>query len=375
MVQSGGRDYPLDFFLQPMKPAKPGKTKSAKQKLKKAMTSEQYIAEEKIDGCHYFSIGGRIFSTRVSVKDGIPVEKTEQAKHLAQILRQGGEKLILDGEIYLPGGKSQDVVSIMGSDPDVALAKQQEGSFVQYKVFDILRDPDGRWVTDQPWSERRKLLQACIGYFNFDPAFVQISPIVEENKERFLEEILSRGGEGIVLKHVNKPYICGKRPAWNWIKCKVETEDDVVIMGYEPPERIYTGKQIDSWKYWALATSEPFILNVDSERLLCNGDKEIMIRGNRPSSQWEPVTRYYAMKWIGAIVFGKYDKTGNLIRLGTCSGMTDAERKEFSENGDKYIGRVAKVKLMELTRDGAYRHCSFVSLHEDKAAHECVLEE
>jgi len=330
--QSGVRDYPLNFTLQPMKPAKPSK-------LAKVMKSSDYIAEEKIDGCHYFSIGGRIFSTRVSVKDGIPVEKTRQAEHLATILKQGGDKLILDGEIYLPGRKSQDVVSIMGSNPDVALAKQKEDAFVQYKVFDILRDPNGKWVTNQPWSERRKLLQACIEHFHFDPSFVQISPVVEKDKERFLEEVLDRGGEGIVLKHIGKPYICGKRPAWNWIKCKVEIEDDVVIMGFEPPEKLYTGKDVANWTYWEGST---------------------------------PVTRYWHHGWIGAIIFGKYDREGRIVRLGTCSGMTDEERAAFSAHPEKYIGRVIKIKAMERTRDGAYRHCSFKGLHPDKNAHECI---
>ncbi|HPT60986.1 MAG TPA: hypothetical protein PLN81_05245 [Bacillota bacterium] len=345
MNQSGVRSYPLDFFLEPMKPARPGNSASAKKKLLEALQSPDYIAEEKIDGCHYFSIGGRIFSPRVSVKDGIPVEKTLQVPHLASLLNElFGNLTILDGECHVNGGKAPDVVSIMGSEPGEAVRKQTNQGLIRYMIFDILRDHTGKWLIDLPWYKRRRILEQYYKEAGLDEgSFVTLVNVCHENKQAYLDFLLSQGKEGVVLKHISRSYVLGKRPAWNWIKIKTETEDDVVIIGFEPPERVYTGKNIENWPYW--------------------------------DEDGTPVTRYWYNKWIGAIVFGKYNKAGELVRLGTCSGMSDAEREKFSKHPEQYIGRVIKVKLMEYTRDGAYRHCSFVALHPDKNAHECRLEE
>ena len=362
------RDYPLDFFLAPMKPSKPPKTMSGTKRLDEMFNSGHVVAEEKVDGCRYFSIGGRIFSPRISDVDGIPVEKTEQVRHISEVLKLFGGKLILDGEICYPGKKSQDVIMITGSAPDVAYAKQKDIGWLHYAVFDVLRDVNGQWLTERPWYERRayleelketKLLTDITSKYAH---FVHLVPVVVDDKRAYLEELLGKGKEGVVLKNVKASYQIGKRPAWQWVKCKVENEDDVVIMGFEPPERIYTGKHPESWPYWAKG--------------------ETIIEGHCPGPEWVPVTKYYARGWVGSIIFGKYSSNGsnssnssdgNLVRLGTCAGMDEVTRAKFSRCPERYIGKVMKVKLMELTRDFAYRHCRFDGLHSDKNPSECVL--
>lgn len=362
------RDYPLDFFLQPMKPAKPPKSVSGQTKLKTILQSNDYIAEEKIDGCHYFCVGGRFFGPRISDTDGLPVEKTNQLDHLSSILAPMGSNLILDGEVWYPGWKSQHVITITGSLPDVALRKQEESdTWLKYMVFDVLRNHKGYWMYKLPWKMRRKYLEELFEETELESSgLVFLSPIVTENKERFLQELLSQGKEGIVLKHIEKPYFLGKRPAWNWVKIKVEMEDDVVIMGFEPPERIYTGKYVENWKYWAKRTEDRHIHPP--------GVTETITRGPCPGPDWDPVTKHYAHNWIGSIIFGKY-VGDQLVKLGTCSGMDEATREKFSRNKAEYIGRVMTVKMMEYTPDGAYRHCSFIKLHEDKNPRECVLKQ
>lgn len=363
------RDYPLDFFLTPMKPAKPPKTVSGAKRLEEAFKSASYIAEEKMDGCRYFSIGGRMFSPRISDVDGIPVEKTQQVAHIAEVLSNFGDKLILDGEIYFPGGKAQDVITVTGSLPDVALAKQQEsGNWLRYAIFDVLRDANGRWLVDLPWWKRRKYLEEL--YEKLQGTHVDLLPIIIENKHAYLDTLLEQGKEGIVLKHMEAPYAIGKRPAWQWIKCKVENEDDVVIMGFEPPERVYTGKYPENWTFWARKAGELGSLDV---HIIAVREDEIIINGRRPGPEWVPVTKFYAYGWIGSIVFGKYDSKGNLVRLGTCSGIDEAMRARFSEHPEHYIGKVMRVRLMELTRDHAYRHCRFDGIHADKNPQECKV--
>lgn len=347
--------YPLDRPLWVMKPCRVKSTnKNQMIKLEQIMKDDSpYIGEVKLDGCHYYTVNGRIFSTRISDITGSPVEKTAQLIHIAEELDNPFIHLaIFDGEVNYPGWKSQDVITITGSLPDEAIRKQsQSGNWLKYTIFDILRAPSGEWIVNKPWKYRRQLLEDIFGALLKDCKHLEISEIVTKNKKQFVEDIWGAGGEGMVLKHIQGLYELGvndsKRPMWNWVKVKCEETDDVVIIDFEPATRMYTGKDVDTWPYWELDES---------------------------TGQEIPVTRFWHNGWIGAIVFGKYDTKGNLVKLGTCSGMDDSTRQMFSSNPSAFIGRVIKIKAMEKTRDGAYRHPNFVSLHEDKNGFQCRLE-
>lgn len=341
--------YPFNRVLEVMKPCKI-KTDNSNHllRLEDALKdTSNYIAEEKIDGCHYLAINGRFFSTRISEYTGWPVEKTDVLSHISDLLKPYN-KLILDGEIYYPGMKSQDVISITGSHPDVALMKQREQGFVRYIVFDCLRTVEGEWLVNRPWIERRTYLESVHKALKGNSQFIDLIRAVKTNKQQFMNEVLQSGLEGIVLKDIYATYIPGKRPMWNWIKVKQEDEDDVVVMGFEPATRIYTGTSVDSWPWWE---NDPVL------------------------GESVPITRLWANGWIGAIIFGKYNpSTQAFERLGTCSGIEDASRQQFSNNPDAYIGKVIKIKYMEKTRDGAYRHPNFVSLHSDKNPQDCIID-
>lgn len=346
--------YPLNRPLYVMKPCSPkAKNKGHMAKLESILLdSSPYVGELKLDGCHYYTIEGRIFSTRISDVTGTPVEKTGQLSHISEELNNPLLKLaIFDGEVNYPGWKSQDVITVTGSLPDEAIRKQnQSGIWLRHTIFDILRDPSGTWIVDKPWKYRRKLLEDIFSAVLKDSKHLELNPLIWNNKRQFVEDVWARGGEGMVLKDINAPYVLGTndvaRPMWNWVKVKCEETDDVIITDFEPATQIYTGKDLDNWPYW-----EPDEAN----------GTEI------------PVTRFWYNGWIGAIVFGKYNTEGKLVQLGKCSGIDDSTRKMFSERPERFIGRVIKIKAMEKTRDGAYRHPNFISLHDDKNASECRL--
>lgn len=329
-------------MIKVMKPCKPRKTANSETKVQEALQDPSpYIAERKLDGCRYLTHNNKIISPRKSRVTGKNVDKTAQVPQFHYLLERF-PNAIFDGEICISNkeSKAQDVVSIMGCKADKAVSRQEDQP-LHYVIFDLLKW-NNKSIINKPWYRRRAILENIED--NIQSPYVHLAPVVNENKEQFLQQELDEGREGIVLKHQDKKYIPGKRPAWNWIKIKSELEDDVVILGYEPPEKVYDGKQIDIWPHW---------------------EDDV------------PVTRYYHNDWIGAIRIGKYiqypDGQIQLECLGTCSGMTDKQRKMFSEHPDKFIGRVAKIKAMELTRDNAYRHPSFIMLHSDKNPEECIL--
>lgn len=335
--------YPFSTILEVMKPCRINSDNPRHlDKLDELMESPYYVAEEKIDGCHYLMAKHRFFSTQISRKTGLPVEKTDNFPHLVEGLKKLDlPQLVLDGEICYPGKKAQDVITITGALPGEAIRRQEQGDWVSYMIFDILRAPNGEWLFKQPWRVRRELLEQLASKLEAACPYLKVVPVTRRGKKEFLEEVLERGGEGIVLKYVEGRYLRGKRPMWNWVKVKTEIEDDVVIVGFEPPVKEYTGKEIETWPYW-----------IDGE----------------------PVTKFYYHGWIGSIIFGKYTKTGILVPLGKCSGMEESERARFSASPQEFIGRVIKIRAMERTRDGAYRHPQYICLHPDKNPQECVIE-
>jgi ATP-dependent DNA ligase len=370
------RTYPLDEILLPMG----GTTVKDPDKMDEIWESDEYVAEEKLDGSRYLCIGGRFFSRRKSVVDGIPVEKTENVLHLSGIF-QGYDKLILDGEVYLPGGKSNEVTSIMGSYPERALQLQQERGFLCYVVYDILRDIEGNWLLDLPWKERRKKLEETYNRILNDMGglkssaknFFKLTYPVYENKREFYRMVVSLGGEGVMLKNINGKYVPDKKPRWNWIKVKTEITSDVIITGFKPAKKEYEGKELDTWNYW----EKDGVLFTASEILsgLSDVEKEFAYESYEYFKKlgYEPVTKYYFYGWIGSVEFAQFNDKGDLVNVGFCSGISEELRKDMTENPDKYVGQVMEISAMERTKDGYFRHPQYLRMRPDKNPNECII--
>ncbi len=338
--------------LQPMKPIRLDQDDPKDSaKIIALLNRSDYVVEQKIDGCHYFWNGQGFSSTHISAKTNRLVDKSDNLPHLVEAtLRAGLSEIVLDGEINYPDRQgSNEATKITGCSPDEAIRRQQgDLGWVSFTVYDILRDPAGNWLWNVSWKRRRELLEQVMYHIwsknsgNSHARQLVLNKVVTRNKQQFLKTILDAGLEGIVLKDVNGIYIPGKRPANNWYKIKRSLTDDVIILGFDPPEKIYTGKDYETWPYWE------------------NG---------------EPVTKFHYLKQIGSIVFGKYDQQHQLVPLGTCSGIDDATRKLLTDNQELYIGTVIEIKAMERTDDGKYRHPNFLRFHSDKNPEECIIEE
>ena len=74
---------------------------------------------------------------------------------------------------------------------------------------------------------------------------------------------------------------------------------------------------------------------------------------------------------IGSIKFGQY-RDGILVPFGSCSGISDKIRTEFSNNPEKFVGQVMTIKAQERTESGAFRHPVFVRMRPDKNPEECI---
>jgi|TARA_R110002020_G_scaffold38791_4_gene116208 ATP-dependent DNA ligase len=80
-------------------------------------------------------------------------------------------------------------------------------------------------------------------------------------------------------------------------------------------------------------------------------------------------TRYEGQ--VGAVIGTLDDKEVYV----TCSGLTDAQRLEYTANGDDYIGKVFTAKGNGWYPSGSIRHPKFKTWREDKTAEECSFEQ
>jgi DNA ligase-1 len=136
-------------------------------------------------------------------------------------------EVILDGEVIaVRDGRPlpfQTVLRRFRRKYDVA-SMREEIRMIPH-VFDILY-LDGETVIDLPLSERRTRLESALNA-HIAPQLVSDNP---DEVEKFYQEALDAGHEGIMLKVVASPYTPGVRGK-NWIKIKpsVDTLDLAVI--------------------------------------------------------------------------------------------------------------------------------------------------
>lgn len=310
---------------------------------------------EKIDEDHIY-----LFSRTKSRKTGELTEKIACVPHIEEWAKLLPNDTILVGEVYVEGGKSNNVTSIMGSLPEKAVARQfdtdEYGGPLHYYVHDVIRC-NGEDLMDTPLEERiEKWLWYWLGDLFDGEKYIHAADYYCSKEDdnvfsyvdfnQYLDDVFAAGGEGVVLKDRHGVYQPGKRPTYNK-KIKTETTFDVFITGFVEPEKEYTGKEIETWPYW-----------IDGQA----------------------VTKAYYNGWKAGIKVGAWDEADDIaavVQLGTISsGMTDFWRQDMAENPDKYLDMVVEIQAMSVdSKEHTIRHGRILNLREDKSDRECVLDQ
>lgn len=336
-------------------------SENQKTKLQKAIRGTDYYALLKRDGAWYRFIkdGDELLlqSRTVSKKTGTFVEKQDRVPHIMEELNQLPDQTVVIGEIMYPdkNTNSAHIVSIMGCLPEKAVERQKNKK-VHYYIFDILMY-QGLPMDNQPAINRIKLIQKLSKEYQFK--YVEFAEPVFEDIEEQIGVWLEEGEEGAVLMKKDKPYQPG-RTAWNTIKFKQSVKDniDLVIMGFTPPIKNYTGKYPMSWSYW---------------ENLKTGEK---VEGNYyHDGGYIPISEYYFHGLVGGFELGAYygDK---LISVGKVANLTDRLRLQATEDPDSLLGMVAEVSAMSVDVERrSLRHAKLVMIRKDKEAEECLYEE
>lgn len=296
----------------------------------KVYNDEVVFAEEKIDGHRgllHFGGGldrGYLTGRRLSKKTGLYTEKGLNVPQIQNALTRaldgplrGYGYTVLDGEIVVPGMSFEYIQTIMGSKPERAVEVQRYQGWAEYVVFDCVFI-NGCDMRNQPRAERRIAAMDVVDELaKFYPSISFVPwkiADVPADRAAYFQEVVKAGGEGLVVKSRWGKYGQGQR------KMKAAKTYDVVITGFTKANKGKTGK-------------------------------------------------FEGM--IGAVKFSAY-REEELVELGQCSGMNDAQRIDFTTRKSWYLGKVIEVKANGVTRHGRLRHPQFLRLRDDKAPEECM---
>lgn len=237
------------------------------------MNSSSWIAEEKINGCrlllaNFEDEGIAFFSRHISIENYLPIDYTNSILlkknglyfEPTSFINKIGMSFVLDCEvvaesnintsIYRKSGGVQTgselnaTVALLQFDPITSKRIQVEQSGLKLVCFDVLFF-NGHDVMKQPLSNRIKLRDKIIASLK-QHIDIEVVSSVNECKEKFYQNIISSGGEGVVFKNLSKTYHnITARKKDVWVKRKRSMEEshgkdiDVFISGFSEsdPER------------------------------------------------------------------------------------------------------------------------------------------
>lgn len=324
--------------------------------------SGDYVGSRKMDGAFYKFIknddGSMELIGRSKSVSGDYLNKIDWVPQFHSFFNSLPNGTCLLGEVYFPNKEgSSNVTTIMGCLKDKAIARQEKGDKLHYYVFDVLAY-NGISLYQKNIEYRIKYL---IDYVRLHrDEYVEIADYLE-GKELWnhLQEILSIGGEGIVITKKGTCYQPGKRPARQTLKVKKELQEtiDCFFTGHATaPTKEYTGKEIETWQYWLNERTDEK-LNGEYYKEYFNGAPLI------------PITKPYFNGWAGSLEIGVI-KNDKVVPIGYLSGLSD----EIKANYKDYKGKVIEVGAMEVLETGGLRHAKMLNFRPDLTIKECTWE-
>jgi ATP-dependent DNA ligase len=289
------------------------------------LSKPYFIGEEKLDGSRYLlylgidpyarHAGNTLLSRRISTVDGKFVDRSDNVPHITNMNYSGLEGTVLDGEIMAADFLSTN--SIMNSSPALAIQKQNSIGECVYHVFDVIAFR-GRDIRGLPLEQRRKVLEEVVR--RMANPFIKPIAQVRGNLEDYFTQIVSKGGEGIIVKDLRQGYGCG------WAKFKKSYDVSCVVSGYLLGEGKYS-------------------------------------------------------KQIGSLLLSVYH-AGKLVEIGRASGFSDEIRARMSRDFDAFKGKVVDIFAQEIQDSkrsagnpvGRLRHPTFHRFRDDVNPEDCTSE-
>lgn len=364
------------FNLEPMKyqscPAS-ASPEVITEKVNMLINTNNYIYSLKTDGNY-----GRMIwtdeefalqSRSISKKTGEYGRLEDKVLFAQDMIKAFSDTTVLIGEIYLDDGVDRDVGTLLRCLPDKAIARQTKigAKQLKYRIFDCFYY-EGKSLLEAPITERIQYLSKAAAAIN-NP-LVSYVKYYEAKPETFwnkLDNILTAGGEGVVLYHKLMTPCEGRTSAGKTLKVKqrLKMEADCFILKTEPPKEDYTGKEITTWQYWENTKT--------LDKLQGSYYLDFYNGGTL-----RPITKSYYYGWPGSIVCAVYDDKHEIIPLCKCSNLTEDLMIQLRDNFEKYYLKPCKIDGMAISRNRendeySIRHPKLLEIRDDIDINDCTL--
>src|SRR5881296_210724 len=225
-VQLGSRSgRPTIASLSKLPSAKPHFVEPMKAKLvEKPRATGDWIYELKFDGIRLIAVRA---DKKVSLLSRNQNDLSARFPEIVEAIKNlASRECVIDGEVVALDDEGRSSFQLLQ-----ALKMEGRKSPVYFYAFDLLQ-LDGKGLVGLPLEARKNVLEKlCAGAG--DP--IRYSGAIGSDANRLLEEVKSRGLEGLIGKQRNSVYEPDRRSG-AWIKLKCVSEQEFVIGGYTPPQ-------------------------------------------------------------------------------------------------------------------------------------------
>ena len=370
----------IDFYnLEAQKYYSVPNSWSAEKKKENAMNkifSSTWWGSIKKDGV--FGMAGRtpegecFWRPRAKNTKGEFVNKVDWLPQIHDFLNDIDPGTVFLGEVYIPAHESaKETTSVLNCLLPKSLKKQEDEEYkLHFYIFDVLAE-NGKSYLNMKAEDRFDLLNA------FSRAYPHqyVEWAWYKNGQELwdlLQETLADGKEGIVITNGDAVYTPGSRKSSCTLKIKKELQEtiDCVIIGSNPPNKVYTGKEMEMWPYWFNETTNERIMAGD----YLTEHHESIYAFYVDGGTVVPVTKNWYYGWAGSLKLGLYDGD-KLVHVGDLSGITD----EIRQNWKDYINTVVEISCMEISQDKngkpGFRHPRALTFLRDKNPKDCLMEQ
>lgn len=270
-----------------------------------AFDDPNYIYEVKLDGIRCLVY---IDDQGIQLRNKRNMKLNERFPELLQMHKHIKKACVLDGELSVVKQGRTDFFAVQKRTMLRDTTKIRYESQVRpalFTAFDCLYT-EQRCLLQTPLYERKAIVKTLLA----GQDDIAMANYIAQKGRSLFAMTTQQGVEGIVAKHKDSRYACGKRTK-EWIKCKNMLEDDYVVVGYIRKEKQIVSLVLGQYEDMQLRYMGHVSMGVSLPELLAHAQPT-----NQPPFS-QHLANHEAAVWIKPVLvatirFMMYTKTGGL---------------------------------------------------------------